>query len=680
MALERRTTVRIVYTQLKLFSGVFCAFACAANAQDSVVTVGFNDNNVYRVNLDGSYSTIATIPSSPMLSGVAIINQNSVAITGFQTDTVYRVNLNGTYSTIATLPNTPGLDDICALNQNSFITVGFNDNHVYRVNLDGTYSVIATIPGNPGLEGVAVLDQNSVVTIGYYDNTVYRVTLGGAISTIATIPGAPGLGGIAAINQNKYIAVGYDDHTAYLVNSDGTFSTIATLADDPGLSAVTLLDSSNMVMEGFQNNTVYRVNLDGTYSAIATLLSNPGLNGLALLPRPVSILGLTGNNLILANYFNEYGPLSTLSYFADLADPGHALKSAAPTRNALTTYASQTSQLMLSQQLYNHLDQHRKINLSIAKPIASWKNPERLLVDASDQIAEPRETAESSQPAHCTPWLSLLGDYSRGSAQDQTPAFHAGTGGFIAAFDYTGFSRAPVLGTGIAYARTEVHQTEGMGHAHVDQGSLVIYTTLIASNWSFDLAAWGGYYHTYNVRSISFPGFDGEAHSHIHGWQLAPHLEIGYTTPPSWSNWFAVEPFAMIDWVNCWEHSYRESGTGVFDFAQKGKWCSLLRSEAGLRLAESLLYSWGTLMIREKGSYACQKSFQTGAITSALVGSPGSLNLTSLTTAQNMGVGALEFLFTPRNTKYPHGSIAYQGEFCSKYQSHQAIATIAKDF
>ena len=113
---------------------------------------------------------------------------------------------------------------------------------------------------------------------------------------------------------------------------------------------------------------------------------------------------------------------------------------------------------------------------------------------------------------------------------------------------------------------------------------------------------------------------------------------------------------------------------------QKSQFCSMLRAEAGLRVHETMQCSWGDLVFEEKGSYAYQKMFHTGNVTAALVGSLGSFTVTTLTTAQNLGVAEFSILFKPSKKHLPYVDLRYQGEFGARYQSHQGIVEIGKDF
>lgn len=219
------------------------------------------------------------------------------------------------------------------------------------------------------------------------------------------------------------------------------------------------------------------------------------------------------------------------------------------------------------------------------------------------------------------------------------------------------------------------------GKANINQGYATLYGTAYAGLWYFDVAFWGGYYHSDNTRSISFPKFDANAKSDIHGWQFNPHLEIGYDgfrLHRCDVKKFGIEPFAMADWVNCWEDSFKEHGGHGLSMGQKSRHCSLLRIESGLRLDEVVEFNWGKVVFFEKGSYAYRKAFHTGHITAFLVGSPGSFTVSTLGGAQNLGVAELAVLFATNNKTYVN--IAYQGEFGSKYQSHQGQLSIGRDF
>ena len=286
--------------------------------------------------------------------------------------------------------------------------------------------------------------------------------------------------------------------------------------------------------------------------------------------------------------------------------------------------------------LNDHLGQQRWRNhRRMSTQMASRVDPAETLIADADEIAmscSQRRTNEWNNlhnPSSCccekenrfSLWLGALGEFAKAKPEHQTPDFSTASGGVIAAGDYRGIYPHPI-GSGIAYAHSHIEEKEDAGYANIDQGDLFFYGTFPVANWYFDTAIWGGYYHAKNVREISFTGFlGGKATCKVHGWQFSPHLEVGYDL---WMNWFTLEPFTMIDYVGCWEHSANESGATPLNFGQRGRYCSLLRSEAGLRFQEVLSLCWGTVTFMEKGGYAYQKAFHTGRINAFLIGSPGS--------------------------------------------------------
>ena len=179
------------------------------------------------------------------------------------------------------------------------------------------------------------------------------------------------------------------------------------------------------------------------------------------------------------------------------------------------------------------------------------------------------------------------------------------------------------------------------------------------------------------MRNVSFPGVSQQAKLKTHGWQCSPYLSVSYNY---WRDCFGIEPFVLADWVNCWEEGANQKGSGSLNMGQKGRYCSLLYTESGLRFKELFRYCWGTLTLIEKISYAYQKEFHTGTIRSFLIGSPGSYTVTTLTGAQNLGVAELQALFTPRNSKYPYWSLSAQTELGARYQSYQGIVEVGKNF
>jgi uncharacterized protein with beta-barrel porin domain len=359
-----------------------------------------------------------------------------------------------------------------------------------------------------------------------------------------------------------------------------------------------------------------------------------------------------------------------------------------PTRLSFATFASQNGYLASAQVVTDHLYQKQFAPQKQTGPGVTAMNfsEQDLMADASDKE---KTSNKACQPTLCkkegflTGWLSAFGEYAHEKPRQTVAAFSFDVGGAVVGIDYNCVND-DVIGIGGSYVYTHVEDGAGAGHANVNQGFLGIYGTLHAEKWHFDLGVWSGYYHTNNVRNNPFITKSIlRTVSKTHGWQAAPHIEVGYDG--FFSNvcqvkWFGVGPFALADWVATWEHGFSEHGAFGFDVHQKGKFCSLLRAETGLRFHEIVKFGWGHLVFIEKGSYTYQKMFGTGTVTASFVGNPGSHTFSTLKGAQNLGVVEFSISLMPLARNMPHVDFRYQGEFGSKYQSHQGIFEIGKDF
>lgn len=519
-------------------------------------------------------------------------------------------------------------------------------------------------------------------------NLVYTFnpTLGGAVAPVTTTA-VPGQAIGIAISGGKGYVTSPSPGVVYTFDTT-IVGPIAPFTSGIGAIAFDVAIDGGIGYISAGNGLVYTFNSLAAPGTPATQFTMPtiifqarGIEIGPLNPLPpsppspsISTRGLTDNSLRLATYLNNNAPTSIRLLFRSSTNLNRALKSASPVRNVISTFMAQIGQLSFERVLDTHLGQSNHARTST---VASRWDSNTLLV--SNKI-------RSSQTKSChrplfSPWLGVLGEYAREKAQHQTPAFHAASGGVVAACDYYGSLSLNSIGGGAAYAHTHVNQERGAGHADIDQGALTVYGTWIGSNWYCNAALWGGLYHNHNVRHVTVSTVSGNAKSSTHGWQFTPHLEIGYDYIDLLPNIeMNIEPFLMADWVNCWERHLREHGVTGLTMGQKGRYCSLFRVETGFRFQEIMNICWGTLYFREKASYAYQKTFHTGTIHAFLIGSPGFFTVSTLTGAQNLGVAEFEIFFTPHHPQSPYGSLAYQGEFGSHYQSHQLIATIGKDF
>ena len=531
--------------------------------------------------------------------------------------------------------------------------------------------IVITLPGL-GTEGIAFAPNGLVYVTDPKAGKVYSfdpanptnpttpvITLSGNAASITFAPN--GIGYITDSDTNVYSFDSMNPH-----NPTAPLVTLPSGSHDMGITYAS--DGLIYVTDNATGN-IYSFDPTNPVNPTVPVTTIPGMQAEIIAIYPVSYArfintnALFNNNLRLANYLNQNAPPFTTTRFSNLqgATLRKALEYAAPTRNALLTFASQTTQIALSRLVYDRLGQSRWSTppQTTAQMTVQSLPTSQLLVEAKrrgrrSSVCQKAQTEPCVKEPRGFGWIAGFGEYAHEQTQHQTPAFSAGSGGVVAAYDYRGNYPHPI-GAGVAYAHTHVHEEGDAGFANIDQGDVFVYGTFPVANWHFDTALWGGYYHAKNTRHIVVPGFTanipsvaGNASLKTDGWQFSPHLEVGYDY---WANWFGVEPFEMVDWVNCWEHGANESGATVLNMGQQARYCSLLRNEIGVRFQEVLQYGWGSLTFMEKGSWAYQKVFHTGTITAFLIGSPGVFTVTTLSDAQNLGVLELQALFSPKNLK-----------------------------
>lgn len=283
-------------------------------------------------------------------------------------------------------------------------------------------------------------------------------------------------------------------------------------------------------------------------------------------------------------------------------------------------------------------------------------------------------------PSECdTPnysvWGAFFGDYIYQGTTDAIPAFSNKIAGALFGFDYKGLNSC-VVGGGLSYLFDYVHYSRSLGHAQIHQETGVLYASLNQDLLFFNLSLWGGSYQLFNKRH-AIAGITSNAS--LVGWLLSPHAELSF--PYLINDCGGIDPFVMVDWANNWQEKTTESGSSGFNLEVPSQYTSLLRTEAGLRFYQIFENSWGRLVVQEKGSYVYKKPFDTGAVSTAFVGSVSTFSIeTFSSTTQNLAVGQLSFNFIPMDPKYPYSSIDYQGEFGSSFQSHLLTWEIGVEF
>lgn len=541
--------------------------------------------------------------------------------------------------------------------------------------------------------------------IGMQPAYAARISSSGTVTplTLGTTMSMSGIINNVAINDSGNGIIGGQD----LIDSQPAYAALIS----PSGTVTPLALGSNMAMNG----TIYSVainsagngilggwDLTGTQPAYAALFTSSGtvipltftggiatsgwINSVALsLFSNLPTGSLSGNNLIFANYINEFASEKAFYFIPAVLDGtlNRALESAAPTRNGVSIYTASNNLFDLTTSFSNHFRNQSSARFSEQQ--TSMTALENTL-SADELLASCCLQKKGTTPLLPVPrfsiWFEAIGALAYQKPQDQTVGFNPTTGGALLAFDSLMTPELRV-GGGVSYLFTHIHEKQGQGHSNINQEEVFVYSSWDNRQFYADMLLMGGAVQIDQVRNTKITGFSFQSSSHPNGWQFLPHLELGFkknVVEPSATSQFYLNPFVMLDWANTWQESYKEKGNSPFNAAQTSYYGSLLRTEAGVRFYETLFFKSWNFSIQEKISYVNTQSFNGGKVNAFLVGSPGSFTVETLSSAQNLGVAQLAMSFDPLNACYPTSTIFYQGEFGSEYQSHQFNIELAWQF
>ena len=125
-----------------------------------------------------------------------------------------------------------------------------------------------------------------------------------------------------------------------------------------------------------------------------------------------------------------------------------------------------------------------------------------------------------------TLWFEAIGAWAHQKSQHQIVGFDPTTGGAILAFDGQVTPRW-LVGGGMAYLYTHIHERKDQGHSNINQEDAFVYSSWDNQRFYVDMLVMGGAMQIHQVRNTTMTGFSFRSSSHPHGWQLLPHLELG---------------------------------------------------------------------------------------------------------------------------------------------------------
>lgn len=588
-------------------------------------------------------------------------------------------------------------------------------------------STILQIPFSPGGQISSVsINQSGISIAGGQDSSLaaYAALIqpSGELGTpLASLPTSGIINSVEVTDGFGFGIIGGKDSTgsgsayAAFVDAQGNVQKIGGLPTGPNanIASVSMNEWGIALIGGTADgSTAYAALVNPLGKVMPLEITGPPVQSVSIrnfLPIPnFPAPNLTGNNLIFAKYILQYARKKAV-YFSPSLFRGtlsDALQSAAPTRNALPLFVADNNLFFLNYGLSSHLRHRRqfKQHSITTESIAflenfeeDWESNDELFAFADDEDFLPlislqqqldlenaiEEQAPQEEDQPYTLWIEGIGAWASQKAQHQTVGFNPSTGGLIAACEKTLYHNYQV-GAGFSYLFTHIHEEEDAGWSSLNQECLFVYGSCLLGRWYLDAALWGGLLQTDQERKIHMTGFNFKSTSNPGSWQFDPHLEVGYSfiskrhPHSSWN--FTLDPFAMLDWANTWQESYKEKGHDPFNAGEKARHSSFLRFETGLRFYEGVRFDHWVLGLEQKGSYVYKNPFSVGKVQAFLVGSPGSFTVETLSSEESLGLLEVGFLFNPIDRVYPYGSIAYQGEFCGTYQSQQLTLELAWDF
>ena len=701
--------------------------------QGAVNSVAVNDSNAgliggitympiagYAAQYSGGILTDLALPSIFSINSVTINASGNGAIAGAFPSLAYAalVSSTGSVSALsgAAAPANSVANSIAITDLGNGIVGGKVFSGAAYAGIFDSMGVLTLLPNMGGsgnlpnamyssIDSVAINNSGEALIGGSDGNFTGYAALVSPLGVVTNLSTPGGIIQSVAINESGNGIIGGTNEYVAFVSPTGSLDPITLPFSTSSITSVAIDALGNGLVGGQNDTSGAFAALISSSKKVVSIISLPSsgiVDSVSLLKFLTPIVssiptnGITGNNLSLANYINNFAPDRAI-YFTPAYLNGTlalALETTAPTRNAFTTFASQITGSNMCQLLAQQLWDNRFTNgASAGGPFVLNELPEKGGLTASNRdefLANAKVAAESEHECctRCCPksypytlWVMPFGEYATEKAQKQSPAFSFGSGVALLGLTFN-FDNANAVGFTGAYVRTHIHEDDSQGHANTNLGYFGVYGTAAWSNWYLDAMVWGGYYSASNVRHIHFIGVDEKAKAHIQGWQLIPHFELGYDiafADRCGVDWFGIDPFLMIDWVSNWQEAFHEHGASLFNMGQKGAYSSFVRGETGLRFYEAVMFGWGKLIFLEKASYSYQKAFKTGSTTAFLVGSPGTFTVTTLTTAQNLGVGEFSMLFIPKG-RIPYFNLRYQGEFGSMYQSHQGSLEIGMNF
>ncbi len=386
--------------------------------------------------------------------------------------------------------------------------------------LNGSVVNDVQVNNSATLQGAGVVGGNVHVLAG---GTIKPGNSVGTLTVMGSLTLDSNSGTYIEINPTaaSLIAVG---GTASLAGQLTVFADSGTYVDD---MTYTILSADGGLLGTMFDDVVFLGQDLGTVQV--NYLANSVEFHLGLLPPPppppskidTNLLGNNPNAIHVAEYLNQFitdpilGPivsdLSTLSATDLLA----AMESISPARNAIAPFIAENTMFLIASTVSCRMAEMRLIMRGmqmhleslLAAPFLSASN-EPIQEDfsstsgAGNRGFEKGASSETrSYPYGSTQtvarnenryavWAEGLGDFIRQDRESENPSYHSSTGGVLLGCDYYGGENG-LLGSGLGFASSHIHQGEGAGKATIDFYTAVLYGTAYIQDGYIELGLAG---------------------------------------------------------------------------------------------------------------------------------------------------------------------------------------------
>jgi autotransporter-associated beta strand protein len=185
-------------------------------------------------------------------------------------------------------------------------------------------------------------------------------------------------------------------------------------------------------------------------------------------------------------------------------------------------------------------------------------------------------------------WSNFSGDFLRQDGQSENIGFDANTAAAVGGVDIATVNNL-FVGVAGAYDHSWLTWNHSKGHGRISSVYGGPYLSWFDHRVFTNLSLLGTWNHYHASRHISFPSVNRHAKSHHTGRGLIAHFDLGVMMYPV--NEMTFSPIAGLDYILLHESGFTEKGAGSIDMKVKSSIASLLRSEAGLKIAKCAIFT-----------------------------------------------------------------------------------------